>query len=239
VKTELVDDAGLKATGASGVVHKGQGVQIIYGPRVTVIKSNFEDYLLTAPDEEEIVPEIKVKNAGSAADEKKNDGTQDHAADNQEPVDVQIIYSPFTGIAADLSTAPDEAFASRMMGDGAVVEPTDGTVTAPTDGEVNFVFPTKHAVGFSTEGGVSMLIHVGIDTVKLDGAGFEILAEAGTKVKKGDPIMKLDLEYLKSHAPSVVSPVLCMELKEGQKVRLLKEGTIAAGEKLLAVESYK
>lgn len=232
-KADLVQDSLLKSTGASGVVHKGQGVQIIYGPRVTVIKSNLEDYLLTAPEEEEL-PEEKKEN--SASDSRSEETTANAAA--EKPAAVQVICSPFTGIAADLSTAPDEAFASRMMGDGAAVEPTEGTVVAPTDGEVNFVFPTKHALGFSAEGGVSMLIHVGIDTVKLDGAGFEVLVEAGTKVKKGQPIMKLDLEYLKSHAPSIVSPVLCMELKEGQKVRLLKEGAIQAGEELLAVETY-
>ena len=243
-KADLVQDGLLKSTGASGVVHKGQGVQIIYGPRVTVIKSNLEDYLLTAPEEEEI-PEEKKENgaadsqkAGMAVKEESEKETVIAAGPAAEPTAVQVICSPFTGIAADLSTAPDEAFASRMMGDGAAVEPTEGTVVAPTDGEVNFVFPTKHALGFSAEGGVSMLIHVGIDTVKLDGAGFEVLVEAGTKVKKGQPIMKLDLEYLKSHAPSVVSPVLCMELKEGQKVRLLKEGAIQAGEELLAVETY-
>lgn len=258
-KADLVQDGLLKSTGASGVVHKGQGVQIIYGPRVTVIKSNLEDYLLTAPEEEEI-PEEKKENgvadsqkvgmavkeesaketvtaAGPAAEPTVEESTAAEPT-AAEPTAVQVICSPFTGIAADLSTAPDEAFASRMMGDGAAVEPTEGTVVAPTDGEVNFVFPTKHALGFSAEGGVSMLIHVGIDTVKLDGAGFEVLVEAGTKVKKGQPIMKLDLEYLKSHAPSVVSPVLCMELKEGQKVRLLKEGAIQAGEELLAVETY-
>ena len=133
-----------------------------------------------------------------------------------------VISSPVDGVAADLSTAPDEAFAQKMMGDGAVVTPKDAIVHAPEDGEVAFVFDTKHAIGFLTDSGVSLLIHLGIDTVKLDGAGFEALVEAGQKVKKGEPMLKLDLDYLKEHAPSIVSPVLCTELEDNQKVRLLK-----------------
>ena len=147
-----------------------------------------------------------------------------------------IISSPITGTAADLATAPDEAFAGKMMGDGAVVTPTDSYVRAPEDGEVGFVFETGHAVGFVTDSGMNLLIHVGIDTVNLKGEGFEVLVENGQKVKKGTPLLKLDLEYLKAHAPSVVSPVLCTELEENQQVRLLKKGAVQAGEALFAVD---
>lgn len=228
-KADLVDDARLKATGASGVVHKGNGVQIIYGPRVTVIKSNLEDYLETSPDEE-FVPEVKSE----AKENDKNAGTD--KCTEKKVVKTVIISSPMDGSAADLSTAPDEAFAGRMMGDGAVVTPTDAIVRAPEDGEVCFVFETKHAVGFLTDSGIALLIHVGIDTVKLNGKGFEVLAEGGQHVKKGDPILKLDLDYLKENAPSLTSPVLCTELEENQKIRLLKEGEIKNGEALFAVD---
>ena len=149
------------------------------------------------------------------------------------------ISSPFKGTAADLSTAPDEAFAGRMMGDGAVVTPEDSVVRAPEDGEVCFVFETKHAVGFMTDSGISLLIHVGIDTVKLNGEGFEVLVENGQKVKKGEPLLKLDLDYLKNNAPSTVTPILCTELEDNQKIRLLKEGDIQAGEALFAVDIYE
>lgn len=222
----LVNDGVLKATGASGVVHKGNGVQVIYGPNVTVIKSNLEDYLETAPDtlaEAEETPEILEEEKNSENTEKKVVGTV-------------TISSPITGMAADLSTAPDEAFAQRMMGDGAVVTPEDPIVRAPEDGEVAFVFDTKHAVGFVTDSGISLLIHVGIDTVKLNGEGFEALVESGQTVKKGDPMLKLDLDYLKAHAPSVTSPVLCTELEDNQRIRLLKEGPVKAGEALFEVE---
>ena len=222
----LVNDRVLKATGASGVVHKGNGVQVIYGPNVTVIKSNLEDYLETAPDtlaEAEETPEILEEEKNSENTEKKVVGTV-------------TISSPITGMAADLSTAPDEAFAQRMMGDGAVVTPEDPIVRAPEDGEVAFVFDTKHAVGFVTDSGISLLIHVGIDTVKLNGEGFEALVESGQTVKKGDPMLKLELDYLKAHAPSVTSPVLCTELEDNQRIRLLKEGPVKAGEALFEVE---
>ena len=222
-----VNDGILKATGASGVVHKGQGVQVIYGPNVTVIKSNLEDYLETAPD--------------TYAETEDTEAVQDTAvqtqeAEEQKVVERIVISSPITGVAADLSTASDEAFAQKMMGDGAVVTPEDPFVRAPEDGEVAFVFDTKHAIGFITDSGISLLIHVGIDTVKLNGGGFEALVESGQTVKKGDPMLKLDLEYLKANAPSVTSPVLCTELEDNQRIHLLHEGQIKAGEPLFEIE---
>ena len=230
VKAELVNDAALKATGASGVVHKGNGVQIIYGPRVTVIKSNFEDYLETAPDEEIIAEEAPERTDVKAeAKTENNEGTVTASV---------VISSPITGIAADLATAPDEAFAGRMMGDGAVVTPTDAVIVAPEDGEVAFVFDTKHAIGFMGDSGVSLLLHIGIDTVKLDGKGFEVFVENGQKVKKGDKLMQIDMDYIKENAPSLCSPILCTELEDNQRIKLLAEGAVKAGEPLFAVETY-
>lgn len=228
---ELVQDGLLRASGASGVVHKGEGVQIIYGPKVTVIKSNLEEYLETAPEEEEMetvsaedLPDGEEKNGAGQSEGKSAAGSV-------------VISSPATGMAADLGTAPDEAFAGRMMGDGAVVTPQEPVICAPEDGEVLFVFDTKHAIGFMTDTGISLLLHIGIDTVKLEGKGFEVMVENGQKVKKGEPMIRLDLEYIQSHAPSLVSPILCTELADNQRIRLLAKGNIAAGEPLFAVET--
>lgn len=221
-----VSDSILKATGASGVVHKGNGVQVIYGPNVTVIKSNLEDYLEKAPDTYAETEE---------SEETKQEETKDTETEKK-VVKRIVISSPVTGTAADLGTAPDEAFAQRMMGDGAVVTPEEAFVCAPEDGEVAFVFDTKHAVGYMTDSGISLLIHVGIDTVKLNGEGFEVLVENGQKVKKGQPMLKLDLDYLKANAPSLATPVLCTELEDDQRIRLLKEGPVKAGEPLFEVE---
>ncbi|MCI8744504.1 MAG: PTS transporter subunit EIIC [Lachnospiraceae bacterium] len=229
-KSELVDDGLLKSTGASGVVHKGNGVQVIYGPRVTVIKSNLEDYLEYAPDEE-YIPSQAAENEQAAKNETER-------AEGR-VVESITIYSPVTGMAADISETPDEAFAGRMMGDGAMVIPEEPAVCAPEDGEVCFVFETKHAIGFQTASGIAMLLHMGIDTVNLNGEGFEVLVKDGDQVKKGDVLMKLDLEYLKSHAPSLASPVLCTELGENQKIRLLAAGKVKAGDALYAVDTYE
>lgn len=225
---KLVDDDVLKATGARGVIHKGNGIQIIYGPTVTVIKSNFEDYLVTAPDDPDF--DVPVKQDSSENAESKEE---------KKVIDSIIISSPLTGEAADITTAPDEGFAGKMMGDGAVVTPTEEVITAPEDGEVCFVFDTKHAIGYQTDRGITMIIHVGIDTVKLNGKGFEVFVENGQKVKKGDKLLKIDLEYLKTAAPSICSPIICTELKDNQEIRLIANGKVKAGEPLFAVDTFE
>ena len=208
---ELVDSDVLKATGASGVVKKGNGVQVIYGPRVSVIKSNLEDYLDSdAADEME---EINEKKHGSF-----------------------MIASPVNGEIFDLAEVPDEVFSSGMMGGGAAVLPSDGLVTSPVEGTVAFVFDTKHAIGFVTNAGFHVMIHMGIDTVKLEGRGFEALVEQGQRVTCGQPVLKLDLDYLNAHAPSMMSPVLVTETAENQTIKVLKNGTVKRGEAILLVE---
>ncbi len=230
LNSDLVNDSLLRSTGASGVVHKGKGVQIIYGPKVTVIKSDLEDYLETAPDEEVI--------SAASVENEKTDKTKESRSSEKIAASI-VISSPVTGMAADLSAAPDEAFAGKMMGDGATVTPKEPVVYAPEDGEVCFVFDTKHAIGFLTDTGISLLLHIGIDTVKLDGRGFEALVENGQKVKKGEPMLKLDIDFIEKNAPSLISPILCTELESNQKIRLLAEGKIQAGEPLFAVDIYE
>lgn len=226
-KAELVDDDMLRSTGAAGIIHKGNGVQIIYGPRVTVIKSNLDNYL----DEASGMKDLSEKR------DSKNVEMGDVRLSDDEARTI-FISSPITGNAADLSTAPDEAFADRMMGDGAVITPDEGTVYAPEDGVVAFVFDTKHAIGFVTDSGVNILIHVGIDTVALNGKGFEVLVGNDQKVKKGTPMLKFDLDYIRKNAPSIASPVVCTELSSNQHIRLLASGHIEAGDVLFAIEEY-
>lgn len=224
-----VDEGILKSTGASGVIRKGNGVQVIYGPRVSVIKSELQEYLEHAPEEEEFV------SAESTEQPQEPQETKQPVTDKK-VVKTITIQSPMTGIAGGIETAPDEGFAQKMMGDGAVVEPKTDEVVAPADGEIAFVFPSKHAIGFVTKDGISMLIHVGIDTVNLEGAGFEVLVNEGDKVKAGAPLMKLDLDLLREKAPSLVSPVICTELEDNQSIRVLKTGEIKAGEELFAID---
>lgn len=227
-KPELVNQSILKSTGCSGVVQKGNGVQVIYGPGVTVIKANLEDYL----ESQENVEYISENREDTAAS-KETDTVANDAAQVEKTI---VIGSPLNGICQNLSEVPDEAFAGGMMGEGACMIPEDPYLYAPTDGEVTFVFDTKHAIGFQTDTGISMLFHMGIDTVKLDGQGFEVLVENGQKVKKGDPLLKMDLEFIKKNAPSISSPILCTDLDDNMKVRLLKTGNVQKGEDIIAVD---
>lgn len=199
----LVDVERLKSTGAAGVITKGNGVQIIYGPGVSVIKTNLTEYL-------ERETETEVSSI--------------------------IIYSPVSGVAYSLRDVPDEGFASKMMGDGMAVCPESPEVYAPCDGTVEFVFPTKHAIGLKTKEGVSLLIHIGIDTVKLDGKGFEVVVAEGYTVKAGELIMKLDIDYISKNAPSLISPVICTELEEGWSIREIWTGKIQSGDELFAID---
>ena len=202
-----VDESGLKATGASGVIRKGKGVQIIYGPQVSVIKSDLEEYMEKYEDESD---------EGSC-----------HV----------LIKSPMTGTVIPLSEVPDEAFAGKMMGDGAAVIPDDEYVYAPADGTVTFVFPTKHAIGFQTDGGHEMLIHVGIDTVSLSGDGFEAFVHDGDHVRTGDKLLKADIQKIKDKVPSLASPVLFTDLSDCLEVHILKRGKIRSGETFLELHN--
>lgn len=234
---ELVNDSTLRMTGASGVVHKGNGVQIIYGPKVTVIKSNFEDFLESgAADLLEIQEKIFEEEREAKSIKETSNGEKSGSGTI---VDTIVVVSPVTGTADDIVNAPDEAFASKMMGDGAVVTPRAPVVKSPVDGTISFIFDTKHAVGIQTDSGVNLIVHVGIDTVKLNGKGFDIFVKEGDIVKKGDTLMKLDLEYLKKNAPSVATPVLCTDLNEKMRIRLLKDGNIQAGEDLFVIDIFE
>ena len=232
INPDLVNDAALKATGASGVIHKGNGVQVIYGPHVTVIKSNLEDYLETAPDmeytesSEDLSGEINKK----IEDKQENEPNADN---EKKVVKTVVVSSPITGTAADLSTAPDEGFAGKMMGDGAVVTPEDAIIKAPEDGEVVFVFDTKHAIGFMTDSGLSLLLHIGIDTVKLDGKGFEVFVESGQKVKKGDLLWNADLNYIEENA---IDDCLLMIITKGQGPLEKNYGHKKSGETILKIK---
>ena len=230
-KSELVDEKLLKATGAVGVIKKGQGVQVIYGPQVSVIKSNLESYLATAPDTE-------YSEKAAAVEEKVSSGVEETEAKSGEKAGVQeaesqksesqeaespvkkgrTLYSPFTGTVKHITEAPDPAFAGKMMGDGFLVEPENGIVLAPEDAEIVFVFPSKHAIGLKTKDGVEFLLHIGIDTVKLDGKGFEVFVKDGDSVKRGDKLMEFDLQYIREHAPSDVCLTVFTGLKEGEEI---------------------
>ena len=136
--------------------------------------------------------------------------------------------SPFSGKLCSITETPDEAFAEKMNGDGFMVQPTDGDVFAPADSRVNFVFETKHALGLTTKDGMEYMLHIGIDTVNLQGKGFTVFVTEGQAVKKGDKLMTFDIAYVKANAPSDACLCVFTDLPEGKKVALLKTGNVKA-----------
>lgn len=223
----LVNDALLKATGAVGVIKKGTGVQVVYGPQVAVIKANLETYLASAPDVE---PEADAPAAPAT------DVTPSAPAEPAKPVPADAaektyFNSPFTGDLHPIADAPDEAFAGKMTGDGFFVYPTENTVYAPADGEVTFVFDTKHAIGMTTSDGIEYLLHIGIDTVKLNGQGFTVFVKDGQAVKKGDKLMEFDMEYIKEHAPSDACLCIFTDMDAIPEVHMTASGQIHALDK--------
>ena len=231
----LVKEDVLRASGASGVVKKGNGVQVIYGPKVPVIKSNLEDYLEGEDEKAVIADEGRPRENVVAGQEKNRRNARNRQKKHMDDNTVSIL-SPVTGDVCDLEKVPDEAFSSGMMGDGIAVLPANPEITAPVAGTVAFVFDTKHAIGLVTEQGIGVMIHIGIDTVKLNGKGFDVLVKTGQTVSAGQSVMRLDLPYLKKHAPSLVSPVIITELPDGYKLHPVKTGKVKNGEEILVVE---
>lgn len=140
-----------------------------------------------------------------------------------------VLVSPVNGELLDIANVPDEVFAQKMMGDGFAIKTNDGLVVSPVDAEVQLVFETKHAIGLKTESGLEMLIHFGVDTVKLKGEGFEVFVEAGDKVKAGDKLMQVNLDYIKENAKSDISPIIFTNLEEGKVVKV-DSGKVTVGE---------
>jgi glucose-specific phosphotransferase system IIA component len=217
--SSLVDEKLLKSTGAVGVIIKGQGIQIIYGPQVTVIKSELEAYLAEEHEEDTAETTDGAENMGTKVTA-ETEASVNLAESKNIAENVHKLYSPFQGVLKPITEAPDEAFASKAMGDGYLVMPENGTVVAPEDGEVMFVFPSKHAIGLKAADGTEYLLHIGVDTVKLNGEGFTVFVSDGQKIKKGDKLMEFDPVYIREHAVSDACIVIFTGLTEGESLSL-------------------
>lgn len=217
--SSLVDEKLLKSTGAVGVIVKGQGIQIIYGPQVTVIKSELEAYLAEEQEEDTAEATDGAENMGTKVTA-ETEAAVNLAESKNIAENVHKLYSPFQGVLKPITEAPDEAFASKAMGDGYLVMPENGTVVAPEDGEVMFVFPSKHAIGLKAADGTEYLLHIGVDTVKLNGEGFTVFVSDGQKIKKGDKLMEFDPAYIREHAVSDACIVIFTGLTEGESLSL-------------------
>lgn len=148
---------------------------------------------------------------------------------------VVTIYSPINGKVIELKEVPDEAFAQKMVGDGCAIEPDKGIICSPVDGQLMNIFPTNHAIIFETIDGLEMIIHFGIDTVKLEGKGFQKLKELGP-VKVGDEIVKYNLDDIKDRVPSTRSPIIINNMEKVEKIEILSLGKIVKiGEPIMRV----
>ena len=210
----LVKQDVLKASGASGVICKGNGVQVVYGPKVAVIKAKLEDYLESTPKDPVVAPSPA---AASAAKD-------------------TVLSACLNGTVVPLADVKDEAFASGVLGDGIAIEPSDGELVAPADGEISSTFETHHAVGMTTADGAELLMHIGIDTVKLGGKHFTYLVNDGDKVKKGQPLIRFELEAIKAEGYPVTTPVIVCNTDDYAAVEAKAGGTVKQGDALLELK---
>ncbi|MDK7949265.1 PTS sugar transporter subunit IIA [Staphylococcus lugdunensis] len=140
------------------------------------------------------------------------------------------IYAPLTGEYVKIEDIPDPVFAQKMMGEGFGINPTEGEVVSPIEGKVDNVFPTKHAIGLKADNGLELLVHIGLDTVQLDGEGFEVLVSSGDTVQVGDPLVKFNLEYISNNAKSVISPVIITNTDQTSAININDVNAIVKGE---------
>lgn len=217
----LVRQDVLKASGASGVICKGNGVQVVYGPKVAVIKAKLEDYLENAPK----TPAATAAPAPAAAPAVPAAAAKD-----------TVLAACLTGTVVPLADVKDEAFASGALGDGIAIEPTDGELVAPADGEISSTFETHHAVGMTTTDGAELLMHIGIDTVKLGGKHFTYLVNEGDKVKKGQPLIRFELEAIKAEGYPVTTPLIVCNTDDYAAVAAKASGAVKQGDALLELK---
>ena len=217
----LVRQDVLKASGASGVICKGNGVQVVYGPKVAVIKAKLEDYLENAPK----------TSAATAAPAPATAPAAPAAAAKD-----TVLSACLNGTVVSLADVKDEAFASGALGDGIAIEPTDGELVAPADGEISSTFETHHAVGMTTADGAELLMHIGIDTVKLGGKHFTYLVNEGDKVKKGQPLIRFELEAIKAEGYPVTTPLIVCNTDDYAAVVAKASGTVKQGDALLELK---
>ena len=218
----LVRQDVLKASGASGVICKGNGVQVVYGPKVAVIKAKLEDYLENAPK----TPAATAAPAPAAAPAAPAAAAKD-----------TVLAACLTGTVVPLAEVKDEAFASGALGDGIAIEPAVGELVAPADGEISSTFDTHHAVGMTTVDGAELLMHIGIDTVKLGGKHFTYLVNEGDKVRKGQPLIRFDIEAIKAEGYPVTTPLIVCNTDEYAAVTPKASGTVKQGDALLELKS--
>lgn len=234
--SSLVDDGMLKASGASGVIHKGNGVQVIYGPKVSVIKSNLEMFLET-PEAKNLDSLFAASEAEAPAEEIKPEPEQKPAASAKADASAEImtLAAHMNGTAIPLEEVEDEVFSQKILGEGVAIRPAEGKLYAPCDGTIETVFDTKHAVNMVSADGAEVLMHIGIDTVKLEGKYFEAHVTDGQQVKKGDLLVSFDMDAITAAGYKLTTPLLVCNADEYTAVTPVAQGSVSAGDAAIQI----
>ncbi|MCM1988526.1 glucose-specific PTS transporter subunit IIBC [Oceanirhabdus seepicola] len=215
---ENVDKGVLKKLGAAGVLEVGNNIQAIFGPKSDIIKTQMKKIMeRKIPKGEEVeIDKMDIEETAEKIDKKVMNSIE--------------IVSPIDGELLELEDVPDKVFSEKMMGDGFAILPENGEVVSPIDGTVAMVFGTKHAIGLKAENGLELLVHFGIDTVKLEGKGFETYVKQGETIMKGDPLMSVDLHEIKNTVPSIVTPIVITNLPKDKEVLVHQGKNVKRGE---------
>lgn len=228
----------LLATGAAAVVANGDGVQVVYGPEVTVIHARLQDYIAqiipassSTADNSAAVPTTSAEVSNPAVSAEAKDSDNLSVAD----AITDIVYAPCNGTVIPLKEINDGVFSEGYIGEGLAIEPVDGSFYAPFDCSVAMVFDTHHAIALHTANDTELILHVGLDTVKLNGQHLEVFVQEGQKIQKGDLILRADLEGIQSAGCRTVTPVIITGAGGAESVELLKTGPIHIGDAVLKV----
>lgn len=226
---DLIKDSLLKESGASGVIHKGNGVQIIYGPQVSVIKSALEDFL-EKPDSDNAEAMQDIKFARNTA----HPETTDRKAENSK--NTITLSAHMNGRFVPLENVQDEAFSSKVLGEGAAIEPEEGKLYSPCDGKVEMVFDTGHAVSLVSENGCEILLHIGIDTVKLNGKFFKTHVSDGQEIHKGDLLISFELDEIRKAGYQTTTPMIICNTDDYETVEIVSAEHVTAGNKIIEIK---
>ena len=228
----------LLATGSAAVVANGDGVQVVYGPEVTVIHARLQDYIAqiipassSTTDNSAAVPTTSAEVSNPAVSAEAKDSDNLSVAD----AITDIVYAPCNGTVIPLKEINDGVFSEGYIGEGLAIEPVDGSFYAPFDCTVAMVFDTHHAIALHTANGTELILHVGLDTVKLNGQHLEVFVQEGQKIQKGDLILRADLEGIQSAGCRTVTPVVITGAGGAESVELLKTGPVHIGDAVLKV----
>ena len=224
--SDIVNDNMLKESGASGVIHKGNGIQVIYGPQVSVVKSNFEDFLES--DDSDMTDELLGEMLESTTDKQENTEKK-HGKKT-------TLCAHLSGDIIPLEDIEDEAFSQKVLGDGIAIEPTEGKLYSPCDGKVDMVFETKHAINLVSDDGCEILLHIGIDTVKLLGKHFKAHVSDGQRIRKGDLLITFNIKEIRRAGFKTVTPMIVCNSDEYEKFNTLLSGKVSVGDAVLEVE---